>query len=68
LPIECGGCLQQSTTTTTLVPPPKWIWQRDGVQQIVSDGDGDVWILTETPSSNTAFAEITAAQVRSEFG
>ena len=32
-----SGAESSTTTTTTLVPPPKWIWERDGVQQVVSD-------------------------------
>lgn len=72
LPDECGGCGlntgKSTTTTTTLVPPPKWIWERDGVQQVVSDSEGNLWILTETPASSIAFAEITAAQVHAAFG
>jgi hypothetical protein len=72
VPIICGGCLpipgKSTTTTTTSVPPPKWLWERDRVQQVVSDGEGDLWILTETPASSIAFAEITAAQVHAAFG
>jgi hypothetical protein len=59
---------KSTTTTTTSVPPPKWLWERDRVQQVVSDGEGDLWILTETPASSIAFAEITAAQVHAAFG
>ncbi len=71
LPDSCGGCFQPgstTTTTTTLVPPPKWIWERDRVQQVVSDDEGDLWILTGTPASSIAFAEITATQLHAAFG
>ena len=71
LPDSCGGCSPAgaaTTTTTTLVPPPKWIWERDRVQQLVSDDEGDLWILTGTPASSIAFAEITAAQLHAAFG
>ena len=70
LPDSCLGCSppgRATTTTTTLVPPPKWIWRRDSDQQIVSDRVGDLWILTQTPASGIAFAEITAAQLHAAF-
>jgi hypothetical protein len=69
LPEMCGGCnMNPESTTTTLVPPPKWIWQRDPVDQIVVDGEGNIWILSATPGSSIAFAEITPALLRSTFG
>jgi hypothetical protein len=60
--------MNPESTTTTLVPPPKWIWQRDPVDQIVVDGEGNIWILSATPGSSIAFAEITPALLRSTFG
>jgi hypothetical protein len=75
MPINCCGSppgpetsKSTTTSTTTLVPPPKWIWERDHVEQVVSDGEGDLWILTHTPASSIAFAEITAAQLHAAFG
>ena len=71
LPDSCLGCFppgRSTTTTTTLVPPPKWIWERDADQGVVNDHEGDLWILTQTPATGIAFAEITAAQLRAAFG
>ena len=34
---------------------------------VVSDQQGDLWILTSTPTSGIAFAEITAAQLHAAF-
>lgn len=62
--LSCGGC-GLNTTTTTLVRPPEWVWLRDPVAQTAVDGEGDIWILTQTPAFNIAFAEITAAQLHS---
>jgi hypothetical protein len=51
----------------TLVPPPEWVWQRDPVAQTAVDGEGDIWVLTQTPVFNIAFAEIPAARLHAAF-
>jgi hypothetical protein len=64
--LSCGGC-GLGSTTTTLVPPPEWVWQRDPVAQTAVDGEGDIWVLTQTPAFTIAFAEIPSAQLHAAF-
>lgn len=63
MPPECGPARCSSTSTTT-EPPSGWIIQRLNVDEVVVDGAGDLWILTSTPRSQNAFAEITTTQLQ----
>jgi hypothetical protein len=66
MPMSCLGCGPiPGRSTTTTRPHSKWVVRRALVVQVVSDDMGDLWILTSTPQSNAAFAELTAAQLRS---